>query len=76
MIEGIDAECLLADRGYDTNKIIDYATMHKMNVVIPPKKNRNEQRPYDQYLYTFMIDSDPENETHDVGECSFASTEE
>ena len=21
-----------------------------------------------------MIDSDPENETHDVGECSFAST--
>ena len=51
LIEGIDAECLLADRGYDTNKIIDYATMHKMNVVIPPKKNRNEQRPYDQYLY-------------------------
>ena len=21
-----------------------------------------------------MIDSDPENETHDVGDCSFAST--
>ena len=34
-----------------SDKIIDYATMHKMNVVIPPKKNRNEQRSYDQYLY-------------------------
>ena len=51
LIKGIAAEYLLADRGYDTNEIINYAIAHKMNVVIPPKKNRNEQRSYDKYLY-------------------------
>ena len=51
LIRGIKAEHLLADRGYDTNEIINYAIAHKMNVVIPPKKNRNEQRSYDRYLY-------------------------
>jgi len=51
LIRGIKAEHLLADRGYDTNEIINYAIAHKMNVVIPSKKNRNEQRSYDRYLY-------------------------
>ena len=40
-IEGIEAESLLADRGYDTN------------VVIPPKSNRKEPRYYDQSKYEF-----------------------
>ena len=35
LIEGISAENLLADRGYDTNKIIAYATSVGMKVVIP-----------------------------------------
>ena len=52
LIEGIDAEVLLADRGYDTNAIIKAATAAKMQVVIPPKKNRKELREYDEYLYT------------------------
>lgn len=51
LIEGITAENLLADRGYDTNKIISYAVNAGMNVVIPPKKSRIEQREYDKYLY-------------------------
>ena len=51
MIEGISAEALLADRGYDTNDIIAYALSQNMEVVIPPTRNRKEQREYDKYLY-------------------------
>ena len=51
LIEGIFAEVLLADRGYDTNDILAYAVSAGMQAVIPPKKNRKEQREYDKYLY-------------------------
>lgn len=51
MIEGISAEALLADRGYDTNDIIAYALSQDMEVVIPSTRNRKEQREYDKYLY-------------------------
>ena len=51
LIEGISAETLLADRGYDTDKIISYAIAAGMHVVIPAKRNRKEQREYDRYLY-------------------------
>ena len=51
LIEGISAEVLLADRGYDTNDILAYAVLAGMEAVIPPKKNRTEQRQYDKYLY-------------------------
>ena len=52
LIEGISAEVLLADRGYDTNDILAYAVSAGMEAVIPPKKNRREQRQYDKYLYS------------------------
>jgi transposase len=51
LISGIIAECLLADRAYDSNEIIEHSTGAGMQVVIPPKKNRKEQREYDKYLY-------------------------
>ena len=51
LIDGISAEWLLADKGYDNNKILEYAIQAGMQVVIPPKKNRKEQRKYDEYLY-------------------------
>ena len=51
LIEGISAEVLLADRGYDTNDILAYAVSANMEAVIPPKRNRKEQRQYDKYLY-------------------------
>lgn len=51
LIEGLSAENLLADRGYDTNEIIDLATKQGMKVQIPPKRNRKEQREYDKALY-------------------------
>jgi transposase len=51
LIDGFTAQWLLADRGYDSNEIIEKAIAQHMQVVIPPKKNRREQRDYDRYLY-------------------------
>ena len=51
MIDGIDAQYLLADRGYDSNAIIDKAISQSMIAVIPPRKNRKIQREYDEHLY-------------------------
>jgi transposase len=51
LIAGIDAETLLADKGYDSNTLIEYAAKSGMRVVIPPKKNRIQKREYDEYLY-------------------------
>jgi transposase len=50
-MEGIAAEHLLADRGYDTNAILEQAAQQDMKVVIPPRKHRKIQRDYDRYLY-------------------------
>jgi transposase len=50
-MEGIAAQHLLADRGYDTNAILEQATQQGMKPVIPPRKHRKVQRDYDRYLY-------------------------
>ena len=50
-IEGILDEILLADHGYDTDKIIAYAIAAGMEVVILPKRNLKEQREFDRYLF-------------------------
>lgn len=51
MIEGITAGHLIADKGYDSDAIIDQANGQGMAAVIPPRKNRTTQRPYDEDLY-------------------------
>jgi transposase len=51
LVEGIDADALLADRAYDTDEIVTMAQAAGMEIVIPPKKNRKVQREYDKYLY-------------------------
>jgi len=51
LIDGIDAKVLLADRGYDSDAIVDKAEATGMQAVIPPRKNRKEQRKYDEVLY-------------------------
>ena len=51
LIDGIAAQFLLADRGYDSNEIIEKAIASGCEVVIPPKKNRKSQRSYDKELY-------------------------
>ncbi len=51
LLEGLDAKVLLADKGYDTNAILEYTKEHGITAVIPPKCNRKVQREYDKDLY-------------------------
>lgn len=51
LLEGLKIKVLFADRGYDTNKILNYAQENNIKAVIPPKCNRKEQREYDKELY-------------------------
>ena len=51
LIQGIEAQCLLADKAYGTNGIIATARESGMDPVMPPKRNRREPRDYDQALY-------------------------
>ena len=51
LIENISADYLLADKGYDSDAVIKQAKDQGMEPVIPPRKNRTEQRPDDEELY-------------------------
>lgn len=51
LIAGISAEYLLADRGYDSDAIIEQAKAQGSVPVIPPRKNRRKPREYDTELY-------------------------
>ncbi|MBD5646561.1 MAG: IS5 family transposase, partial [Desulfovibrio sp.] len=51
LIEGIDAEYLLADKGYDSDGLVESLQQAGVNPVIPPRKSRKRPRPYDKYLY-------------------------
>jgi transposase len=42
---------LLADKGYDSDAIVAKAEEQGAEAVIPPRKNRKEQRTYDKNLY-------------------------
>ena len=44
LIKNIDAKLLFADRAYDTNEILFYIAKRNIKAVIPPKRNRLEQR--------------------------------
>ena len=50
-MEGISGNYLLADRGYDTNEVIEKAKSLQLEVVIPPKRNRKKTRSYDKVVY-------------------------
>jgi transposase len=51
LIDGLEAQYLLADKGYDSDAIVAKAESQQIEVVIPPKKNRVQQRAYDKALY-------------------------
>lgn len=51
LIEGLAAEHLIADKGYDSDAIVEQAERQGIRAVIPPRKNRKEQRDYDKHLY-------------------------
>ncbi len=51
LIEGFEAEHLLADKGYDSDEIVAAALSRGMNPVIPPRRHRKNPRDYDRALY-------------------------
>jgi len=51
LTEGFTAEYLLADKGYDSNEIVEQAKSRGMQPVIPARKNRKEAREYGKDLY-------------------------
>lgn len=51
LLEHHSAAYVLADKEYDSNEIIDYIQKNGATPVIPPKKNRIEQRYYDKEIY-------------------------
>ena len=51
LIDGIEAEYLLAYRGYDTDKVLAAARARGMAPGIPPKRSRKSPQEYDAALY-------------------------
>jgi putative transposase len=51
LLDGLKADAVLADKGYDANCIIDAVSGRNALVVIPPRANRKIQRAYDTELY-------------------------
>jgi transposase len=51
LIDGFTAGNLLADKGCDADAVLVQTEKQGMMPVIPPKKNRKEQRDYEKELY-------------------------
>jgi putative transposase len=51
LIEDIDCDYVIADRGYDANYFHDAILDKGATPVIPPMPNRNHQHDYDKALY-------------------------
>ena len=51
LIQNLPCKVLLADRGYDSDEIVEHAKNSGIQLIIPPKKNRKVQRTYDENLY-------------------------
>jgi len=44
-------EYVLADKGYDSDAIVEHVARMGAVAIIPPKRNRKQQREYDKTLY-------------------------
>jgi transposase len=51
LLEGYKPQAVLADRGYDSDTVVEAVKELGAIAVIPPKKNRRVQREYDTHLY-------------------------
>ena len=51
LLEAIEAEAVIADKGYDADWLIEQIKATGAEAVIPPRRNRTEQREYDRNLY-------------------------
>jgi transposase len=57
MLEGLEFEAVIADKGYDSDAFVECVEQPRgeegktAQAVIPPRTNRKVQRDYDQHLY-------------------------
>jgi transposase len=51
LIAGFDAEYVIADKGYDSDELIEDIENMGAMAVIPLRSNRKTPREYDRYLY-------------------------
>lgn len=51
LLQNINNTTIIGDKGYDSNACIDFIKSKNSEAVIPSRKNRNIQRPYDKHLY-------------------------
>jgi transposase len=51
LIEGLAAEAVIADRAYDADRFHDLILDQGGEPVIPPRRHRRHQHPYDRIAY-------------------------
>jgi putative transposase len=51
LLEGLEPEALIADKGYDSDKLVETLDAREIAPVIPSKANRKQPRPCDFALY-------------------------
>ncbi|TIV97521.1 MAG: IS5/IS1182 family transposase, partial [Mesorhizobium sp.] len=51
LVDGFETGAAIADKGYDAGHLLEKIVEIGADVVIPPKRNRKDQRPYDGDLY-------------------------
>ena len=51
LLTGFTTDAVIADKGYDSNEIVDMVERSGAEAVIPPRKNRKWPRMYDTFLY-------------------------
>ena len=51
LLSGIQAGCVIADKGYESNRILAFIRAQGAEAVIPPKSNRRDPWEYDRELY-------------------------
>jgi transposase len=51
LLSGVKCKSVIADKGYDSAKILEKIKELKAEAVIPPTKNRVHQREYDKEKY-------------------------
>jgi transposase len=51
LIDGVAAEVVIADKGYDSKAVVEQIERQGAEAVIPSRKNRKEPRAYDRERY-------------------------
>ena len=51
LLQNHDFEAAIADKGYDSKKLVDYIESRDAEAVIPPRSNLKDQREFDHDLY-------------------------